>query len=658
MLFFAQNTFRYFFLRSGNTVSPSRRALWPIVSIALLLMSATGYSDEASDLHALLNSDASLHDKGVACRRLAFIGNEESVPILEKLLGNEELSHLARVALEGIPSKRVDDVFQKQLDSAQGDLLIGVIDSIGNRRDAGAVPKLLAALTNSAPTVRPAILYALSDISTVESAEALTNMLKAPVGVSTDLLADCAMRCADRMVKDGKQAEALAIYQSVRNSPASTNLIDAATLATIRLPDASGLKMLSEQLQSPMDSQFQVGLQASRLLPASQAAPVLCRELLLASADRSALILDTLSDLREKSSLETVRKFLEADSPRVRAAAVRTLGRIGDASMVNELLVWCKGPDPVIAADAFSSLVQLEGEGVDAAILNAAKDATDNESIALRLIGERRIPATRTLLIALRSMVQEIRAAAIEALGRTATDADMAPLLDTIQSGTAEERKLAVSAVASICRRSADPDKITPVISSRFADSPLDLQLVRFDLLKTIGGDAALQEVLRSANDSNETIMDAATRALGDWPTGDVAPGLLGLCSSIETPKYKIRALRAFIRIFRQFGLPTDQRLQMARDAFALSTRNEEKVLVLHALLSFQNRESMSFALEYLKTPGLEATAAQVAIYISDQVSDKDSVIAAMRKILESGAEETYAKQARDILAKLGAGPQ
>jgi hypothetical protein len=66
----------------------------------------------------------------------------------------------------------------------------------------------------------------------------------------------------------------------------------------------------------------------------------------------------------------------------------------------------------------------------------------------------------------------------------------------------------------------------------------------------------------------------------------------------------------------------------------------------------------MSFALEYLKTPGLEATAAQVAIYISDQVSDKDSVIAAMRKILESGAEETYAKQARDILAKLGAGPQ
>jgi hypothetical protein len=66
----------------------------------------------------------------------------------------------------------------------------------------------------------------------------------------------------------------------------------------------------------------------------------------------------------------------------------------------------------------------------------------------------------------------------------------------------------------------------------------------------------------------------------------------------------------------------------------------------------------MQFALEHLKDPGLEATAAQVAIYIADQVSDKESVKAAMRTILDSGAEETYAKQARDILAKLGAGPQ
>jgi len=647
------------FKRLCKTLTTSRRSLWLVFSIAILLSCATGHTDEASDLHSILNSDSSLHDKGVACRRLALVGNEDSVPILEKLLGDTELSHLARVALEGIPFESVDEVFRRQLDTAQGDLRIGVINSIGNRRDAKAVPKLLEALPKSEPTVRTAILYALSDLATMESSSALQNMLKTPAGLSTDLLADCAMRCADRLAKDGNTAEAITIYQSVRSESLSQNLRDAATLATIRLSGASGLQLLTEQLQSSKDSQFQVGLQAARLLPADQAAQILCRELAAASADRSVMILDTLSDLRDKSSMEIVRRSLDSGSPRVRAAAARALGTIGDASVIKELLELCRwGLYPESATDAFKSLVQLEGDGIDAAILDAARDASDDELTALRLIGERRIRATKVLLIALRSMVEVKRIAAIEALGKTATDAELDPLLDAIRAGTTEERKVAVSAVASVCRRSADPDAITPKISSRFADSPLDLQLVRFDLLKTIGGEAALREVIQSANDSNESIMDAATRALGDWPTPDVAVGLFGLCSSVEKSKYKIRALRAYIRIFRQFGLPTDQRLQMARDAFALSTRNDEKVLVLHALLSFQNRDSMLFALEHLKDPGLEATAAQVAIYIADQVSDKEAVKAAMRMVLDSGAEETYAKQARDILAKLGAAIQ
>lgn len=644
--------------RIPKSIARLRNVFLTGVCIVILLTGGTVYSDEVSELHALLMSEASLHDKGVACRRLALVGNDDSIPILEKLLGDAELSHLARVALEGIPSKRVDAVFRRQLESAHGELLIGIINSIGNRRDAAAVASLLKLFPSSTPEIRPEILYALSEIGTVESSEAILKMLETPAGLSTDLLADCAMRCADRLAKDGNTGNAIAIYQVVRSTSVSKNLLNAAKLATIRLSKDAGLPLLTELLRSSSDSQFATGLQAIRLLPSNQAAPILCHELESATADRSDMILDAIGDLREKSSLEMVKKSLDAGSPRVRAAAARAVGRIGDASVVPVLFAFCRGIYPELAAEAFKSLTQLEGSDVDGAILDAAREAGDDELSALRLIGERRIRAPKVLLIALTSMIEQKRIAAMESLGKTATDAELGPLLDAIQVGTSEERKVAVSAVASVCRRSGDPDAITPKISSHFADSPLELQVIRFDLLKTIGGAAALCEVLQNASSSNEQIIDAATRALGDWPTPDVADGLLSLCSSIETPKYKIRALRAYIRIFRQFGFPNDQRLKMARDAFALSTRNDEKVLVLHALLSFQNRDSMQFALEHLKAPGLEATAAQVAIYIADQVHDKEAVKVAMRRILDSEAEETYAKQARDILAKLGAGPQ
>ena len=300
--------------------------------------------------------------------------------------------------------------------------------------------------------------------------------------------------------------------------------------------------------------------------------------------------------------------------------------------------------------------MELQGEGVDQAILSTLQLTTAHRETLLRLIGARRIKALPVLWAAMKTSELPVRLAALDSLGRTIPDADILPLVDVVLNTTGEEHAAAIAALTSACRRASDPDETVRQISARFAAAPLDLQRVRFEILKTIGGEEALKQVIRGAMDPEEPIQDAATRALGEWPTPDVGPELLPLCHSLQTPKFKIRALRAYIRVFKQFGLPSEQRLQMAREAFALATRPEDKVLILHSLLSFQNLESMQFALEHIKDPGLEATAAQVAIYISEQVSDKKAVIDAMRAILDSGAEETYAKQARDILAKNGAG--
>jgi len=331
------------------------------------------------------------------------------------------------------------------------------------------------------------------------------------------------------------------------------------------------------------------------------------------------------------------------------------LGKLGEASDLELLLAASGSDNAAVASAAQRSLVELEGEGVDQAILNSLERATAPQATLLRLIGARRMNALPVLWAAMKTPDLPVRLAALDALGRTIPGADLLPLVDVVLTTTGEEHAAAIAALTSACRRASDPDETVRQISTRFAAAPLELQRERFDILKTIGGEEALRQVIRGAMDPEEPIQDAATRALGEWPTPDVGPELLPLCHSLQTPKYKIRALRAYIRVFKQFGLPSEERLQMARDAFALATRPEDKVLILHALLSFQNLESLQFALEHIKDPGLEATAAQVAIYISDQVSDKQAVIDAMRAILDSGAEETYAKQARDVLAKNGA---
>ena len=87
-------------------------------------------------LIAILKSDAPSQDKAIPCKQLAVYGTKDAVPALAALLSNSDLASWARIALEAIPDPAVDDALRTAMGKLQGNLLVGVINSIGYRRDA------------------------------------------------------------------------------------------------------------------------------------------------------------------------------------------------------------------------------------------------------------------------------------------------------------------------------------------------------------------------------------------------------------------------------------------------------------------------------------------------------------------------------------------
>jgi HEAT repeat protein len=108
--------------------------------------------------------EASVFARAKACQRLAVVGKEPAIPALEMLLPQEELSHYARFALEAIPGRSVNEALRRALDKVEGELLIGVINSIGHRRDTEALPALSKLLHSSDNEVSEAAAAALSRI--------------------------------------------------------------------------------------------------------------------------------------------------------------------------------------------------------------------------------------------------------------------------------------------------------------------------------------------------------------------------------------------------------------------------------------------------------------------------------------------------------------
>ncbi len=80
--------------------------------------------------------------KAKACQRLAVVGDDAAVPAIAALLGNSTLSHYARTALEPYPGAAASEALREALGRLDGDLLIGVINSIGRRKDPRALDAL------------------------------------------------------------------------------------------------------------------------------------------------------------------------------------------------------------------------------------------------------------------------------------------------------------------------------------------------------------------------------------------------------------------------------------------------------------------------------------------------------------------------------------
>jgi HEAT repeat protein len=166
----------------------------------------------------VLKADVSRASKDFACRKLSLIGSAQCVPTVAALLTDEKLSHMARYALERIPDAAAVAAMRDALPKVKGKAKVGVINSLGVRRDAKSTAALVALLTDGDKQVAAAAAAALGSIGTPEAAKALSDFAaKAPKELSL-AVADARLTCAEHLLAAGKKAEAMAIYKSLAKS--------------------------------------------------------------------------------------------------------------------------------------------------------------------------------------------------------------------------------------------------------------------------------------------------------------------------------------------------------------------------------------------------------------------------------------------------------
>lgn len=639
-------------------------ARWILLVLAGLAASCleTPYSlaepSETEALTATLASQASYMETLQVCQRLAEIGDESSVPALAALLTDEQLSHPARIALEAIPSEAAGDALRGALPQLEGDARIGVIQSLGVRRDAESTELLQQLLQDPDPATASAAATALGKIATTKAADALSeNLASAPTPVRKNI-ANALLHVAEVHTGAREAAQAIALYDQAATADLPQHIRLAAARALI-LHGSNTAERLRELIRGDK-SGFAMALEVARSMPSGEVASVVTSELPDSPPERQALLLALLGDAGDKAALPAVVKAAQSEKQNVRVAALGALGSLGDASTLPLLLDAATEDNQEVAQAANESLTWLGDAQVDAELARRLSESGEGLGLAKRqllieLAGRRRIKqAIPALLEAAEAPHPSIRLAAIRSLGQTLPAERLEPLTARLLAPQTPAELTAVqSALRTACIRTADREAAASQLVNCLPQASSEVKEYLIDLLGDVGGSVALEAVGEAA--LQPELQDTATRVLGEWMTPDAASALLAVVRQSPEQRFRIRALRGCLRIVRQFDVPNERRVAMCARALELAERNEERVLALESLTRVPTTDALELAKTQLSVEGLTDAAADAAITIGEQIaaSAPEAVSDAMAAVIKATENPDILARARRLAAQV-----
>jgi HEAT repeat protein len=587
---------------------------------------------EEKRLLAVLQSDAPAAQKAISCKELAVYGSSDAVPELAKLLPNPQLSSWARIALEVIPGDPSDAALRTAAEAIQGQLLVGVINSIGVRRDAKAVPILIDRLNDDDLEVASAAAVALGRIADNDATEALQTALGTVPGELRSSVAEACVLCAEARLLSGRQKEAADIYDQVRSAEVPLQRIVEATRGSILARGQDGVPLLVQSLRSPEKKLRQLALATVREFPGDQIDAALANELKEVSPARAVSIIQAMADRPQTVVLPAILAAVENGNPQVKASAIDSLRRVGDESCLEILLSVATSDDAELQQIAKSTLAELPGEGVNAKIVTMLAASKGKQyPVLLHLVAQRRVDAVPQVVQALNHQDPVIRHSALIALGQTVSLDRLSLLIDAVvQSQKAEDAEVASQALRAASVRMPDREACAAQLSKAIPAATSGTKTTLLEILAEMGGENALAQVSAAAMSRDPQLQDDGSRLLGKWNSVAAAPSLMNLAVSGPSSKYQVRGMRGYIGVARKFPMPETQRVEMCRQAFEKAARIDEQKLVLDVLKIHPSAEGLALAIQAQKVAAIKTDATVAASQIAQKLGGKGVDIASI----------------------------
>jgi HEAT repeat protein len=631
-------------------------ALAAVLSFGAVAQQATPV--EADLIAVLQDSGADWNAKQDACRGLRQVGTEKSIAALVPLLFDDTLSHMARYALEPMPYPEAGQALRDALAKADELPKVGIITSLGVRRDAEAVVLLEPLLHGADQQIAVAATAALGRIATKESAQMLMDAAKGASKALRPVVAEALLTAAQRFVNEDRQKkQALAIYASLLDASWPRHIQTGAFKGQMAAAPKAAPKRLLAALagDTPLfrDMAAQIIAETEGAAQTKQYAAALSD---LPEGGQCAL-LRGLASRGDTLARPAVRAALSEGSQPVQVAAVKTLGDLGDADDVKTLVALLSDSDADLAAAARISLDSMQADQIDRTIAASVASAAPAVQVQLlEILASRRAPeSVYTAVDALDVADESVRIAALRVIAQLGDKMQGQRVIAAVKSATTSKERAAAERCLGVLASEAGEEGL-PFVLDAMEGASLEARLSLLRMLSRINTDASLESLLVATSDSETAIKEEALRELESWPSMAAAPHLLALAKG-EVAGPKALGLRGYVRLARSEG-NGGKKAGMLKTAMKLVQSKEDKWLVLGAWGTLPTRDSLNALLPFLDDAEVQNEAASAIISVAAKFEKRSAehkavALAALEAVSAKCENAGIRERAQQIKAKL-----
>jgi len=600
--------------------------------VALVVAPPVLAASGAKQIAVLKSADASLKARHDACRELATIGDPKAIPVLVSLLADEKLSHMARYALEPLKDASVDTALRDAMGKLKGGLRVGVINSIGVRRDAKAVGALIKLSEGVDKSVASAAIGALGNIATPQAITALAKCRKAPRPELRWAIADASLDAAERMVRAGKSAPAAGIYTelSAKSWPREVRL--GAFSALLDVESDKAPDRITAALAGKNKITRAVAIARIATLKGDGISARFAAELPELPAAAQVMLINALVGRNDPSARPAIVKATEHENAAVRTAAIKALGSLGDAAcaelLCNKIVGGKTEPEKQAAQ---SSLRALSAKGADDVLIKRMGTARGDLRIHLIniLVDRKAAPAADALLAQAAVKDPKVASAALKGLGRIASPEDLPAILKLlVEVEDDATRREAELAAVSVSRRIAKPTaQADDVLAALKTASTTPAKRSLLTVLGGVGNDKAFDAIKGALGDKAPEIKDAAVRALTAWPDAKATEPLLEIFSATGNKTHRTLALRGLVRILSLDGQDAEDAMAVYKKLLGNISQPADLKLVLSGLGALDEPAALKIIEPYLSNKGVRKEANAAYQRVAKAVGAKGRII-------------------------------